>query len=179
MSRAMSKTSPTSASNRNIDGDPKFTREPYNIGTTDIVSGFAEAKLTSEYVDAIARYGVTALRESNPILDGIPIAPHNLYGAIVGRPDRDLSLFVRATANSPRHVVEQAPGGSKKAELPWNVRLNLGGTLSNILNGFDIDLNIDNPFGFVRHVPYEPGGDVTFVEERSGTEVFVTVRWSN
>jgi hypothetical protein len=164
---------------RIIENDPIFTREPVNSGETDIASGYAELRWESEIIDATARYGVTGLRESDPIGDGIPYAPHNLFGTVVVRPARDISVFARSTAVSRRYVEETVPGGSRRTALPWAVRLTLGGTFANVLSGFDLDLRIDNPFNWKRRMPYDLTGSATFVEDRTGSEVFATLRWNH
>jgi hypothetical protein len=162
-----------------IENDPIFTREPVNSGFTDIASGYAELRGETEIVDATLRYGYTALSESEKIGDGIPYAPHNLFGTVVVRPARDISVFARSTATSPRYVEEMVPGGSTRRRLPWAVRLALGGTFANVLQGFDFDLRIENPFNFKRRMPYDLTGSATFVEDRTGAEVFATLRYNH
>ncbi len=175
----------------NTTDDDKFSRVPGNSGKTDIASGYAELRWESEIVDAIGRYGVTGLRESDPaklyghtpamprISHGIPISPHNLFGTIVVRPAQDISVFARSTAVSPRRVEMMIPGGSRYTKLPWAVRLALGGTFSNVISRFDLDLRIENPFNFKRRMPYDPSGVETFVEDRTGSEVFATLRYTH
>jgi hypothetical protein len=162
-----------------IENDPIFTRLPENSGETDIASGYGELKWESELVDATVRYGLTGLRESKPTGAGIPYAPHNLFGTLVVRPARDISVFARSTAASHRIVEEMVPGGSRLTTLPWAVRLALGGTFANVLSGFDFDLRIENPFNWKRRMPYDLTGSATFVEDRTGSEVFATLRWNH
>jgi hypothetical protein len=162
-----------------ITDDPRFSREPQNSGRTDIASGYAELRWESEVVDLVARYGISGLRESKPVRGGIPYAPHNLFGAVIVRPARDISLFARSSAVSRRKVEELIPGGSEFTYLPWAVRLTLGGTFSNVISRFDLDLRIDNPFNFSRMMPHDLTGERTWVEERNGTEVFATLRYTH
>jgi hypothetical protein len=161
------------------DPNGVFTREPFNSDQTDIASGYAELRFESEVIDATARYGFSALSESAPTGDGIPYAPHNLFGTVVVRPARDISVFARSTASSARYVNQLVPGGSERTRLPWAVRLALGGTFANVLAGFDLDLRIENPFDFKRKMPYDLTGSPTFVEDRAGSEVFATLRWNH
>ena len=163
---------------RSTPDDPVFVNEAVNAGKTHLASGFVELRHTSELVDADLRYGVTSIQESDPIGLGLPYAPHTIAGRVVVRPARDLAVFARSNAVSPRTVTAVTPLGTEPRTLPWGVRLTLGGVLSNVLPGFDLELRVDNPFGFRRSVPYSLSGNPTFVEERSGTEAFATLRWS-
>jgi outer membrane cobalamin receptor len=158
---------------------PKFTRIPENSGSTDIVGGYAEVRGESELVDTTLNYSYYHLDESKPINHGIPYAPHTLFGTVVVRPARDVSMFARSTVTSHRYVDQLVPGGIAYRRLPWAVRLALGVTFANVLSGFDLDLRIDNPFNFKRKMPYDLTGTETFVEERSGSEVFATLRWNH
>jgi hypothetical protein len=88
-------------------------------------------------------------------------------------------LFARSSAVSRRKVEELIPGGSEFTYLPWAVRLTLGGTFSNVISRFDLDLRIDNPFNFSRMMPHDLTGERTWVEERNGTEVFATLRYTH
>lgn len=161
-----------------IFDDPMFSTAPFNGGQTDLASGYAELRLSSEFIDATARYGVSGLRETEPLGTGIPYAPHNLFGALVVRPFRDVSVFARSSAVSPRDVTQMTRDGNVPRTLPWAVRLALGGTVSNILPGFDLDIRVENPFNFKRRMPYDLSGNPTFVEDRTGSEAFATLRWS-
>lgn len=162
---------------RNIVGDPTFIYRFENGGETDVAHAFAEARMVTTRVEGFARYGWTGLRETDPISEGIPVAPHGLSAGVRVRPRVDLSAMVRVHATSPRTVLALAPDVATLRRLPWAVRMSAGVTVANLLPGVDVSLEIDNPLGLSRQVPYRVDGAAGFVETRDGTELFATIAY--
>jgi TonB dependent receptor len=155
---------------------PQFAQRAVNKGTASFTSAYVESSLAlSQTFTGSAHYHLTVFEPSQGTKQR---AVHSGALAIVFRPMRDLSTFVRATSSSPRSVKLITIDGVKSVSTRLTLHTAIGLTLASVLPGVDFELDITNPLGYRNQVPYRLDGAETFlVESRRDTELFASVRY--
>jgi hypothetical protein len=163
--------------------DPGFAYKPLNRGTIDIGMVFGEIswKLSS-WSEGFVNYAFKDLYESNPQNVGIPVANHTASLGVVVRPIEGVNGFLTAAYESPREILLEylPPWDSYVTQTLHNFWLSAGIEVFDILDGLDLMIKVENPFGLKRDsVSQLDGRSIPLLETRDYKEVSLTLRWSN
>jgi outer membrane cobalamin receptor len=159
--------------------DPGFLYKYVNRNSVQIYTATAEARFTSSLVEAFASYNFKHLDQA---VDDkvIPVAPHTASAGLIVLPLRDVRAFATFSYTSPRPILElTSDGGSAMTYVRDALYTTTGVALTNLPYGFNVELKLRNPFGFVHYTPYLLDGNPNpLLERRTDSEVLLTVRWN-
>jgi outer membrane receptor protein involved in Fe transport len=163
---------------------------PINGGTIDVLSVYGEARWSLwRRFDLFASYHFKDLDQAEaggPDVQPspIPVAQHTAVMGLVGYPVDDLRLFARGTVASGPSLDVRVPQSTaqdpafERRTLVATMHLTMGVAVTNVWKGLELELKIDNPFGWVNEQPNRYDGlPSDIIEERSGSEVFLTATW--
>lgn len=156
-----------------------FDAVPENKGTIDVQAAFAELRAqVSSVADTFLSYAFKQVDESMPTNDGIPVAPHTAALGVNVRPLNDVGVFAATTFIGERKVrVLERTGGDARQILPPFLGVDLGFTISNILEYGDLTLRASNVLGVDRFAPLQTTGNVNpIIERRVVQEVLLTLQ---
>jgi outer membrane receptor protein involved in Fe transport len=166
--------------------DEGFAYLPVNRGRIRLYSGFGEVRgRFAPWIEGFANSAVKHLDQDESGGLPIPVARYTLAGGVSVWQVRDVRLFGRAALISPRAVDYLVPTPTPNErivddqQLPVALRYAIGFSLTNVWNGFDVDVMLSNPLRYTHYTPYNLDGSPSpLLEPRVDSELYATVKWS-